>query len=78
MAKLTRRQIADYNAQCEAPDLPAIAEAQRRGIPASFMVSGGTLATIGSINLPLPRAYGTAWGTGDSIFGGVQYPGLNA
>lgn len=72
------KRIADCNAECEVAGIPATAEAQGRGVPANFMVSGGTLATIGSINLPLPRAYGSAWGTGGSMFGGVEYPGLNA
>lgn len=54
------KRIAECNAQCEAAGIPATAEAQGRGVPANFMVSGGTLATIGS------------------IFGEVQYLGLDA
>lgn len=73
------KRIADNNVVCEQAGIPATVEALGRGIPANFMVSGSTLATIGSISLPLPSAYGPAWGnSGGGIFGRVEYPGLMA
>jgi hypothetical protein len=72
------KRIAEVDALCEQAGIPPTAEAQGRGVPANFVVNGSTLATIGSVQLPMPGSYGPAWGTSGSIFGGVQYPGLNA
>lgn len=73
------KRIADCNVQCAAAGIPATAEAQGRGVPTNFMVDGSTLATISSASVPMPRSYGAAWGNvSDSVFGGVEYPGLKA